>query len=99
MNSFNIKFEIELGLVAFLALREIMILLIYFSVTGLRRNEVKFLFFKYFENFFFDFGILSNFFAIVPKKKTTSNKVLKKELTKLLKTLNMMEKSIGKYGL
>ena len=46
LNSFNIKFEIELGLVAFLALREIMILLIYFSVTGLRRNEVKFLFFK-----------------------------------------------------
>ena len=42
LNSFDIKFEIELGPGAFLELREIIILLISFSVTGLRRNEVKF---------------------------------------------------------
>ena len=42
LNSFNTKFGIELGPVAFLALRETIILLISFSVTGLRRNEVKF---------------------------------------------------------
>ena len=42
LDSFNIKFDTELGPVAFLALREIMILLISFSVTGLKRNEVKF---------------------------------------------------------
>ena len=40
LNSFNIKFKIEIGPVTFLALREIMTLLISFSVTGLRRNEV-----------------------------------------------------------
>ena len=43
LNSFNTKFGIELGLVAFLALRETIIMLLYsFSVTGLGRNEVKF---------------------------------------------------------
>ena len=46
LNSFNKKFGIELGPVAFLALRETITLLNSFSVTGLRRNEVKFWFFK-----------------------------------------------------
>ena len=42
LNSFNKKFGIELVPVAFPAFRETIILLIYFSVVGVRRNEVKF---------------------------------------------------------
>ena len=42
LNSFLKKFGIELGPVAFPALRETITLLISFSVAGLRRNEVKF---------------------------------------------------------
>ena len=37
LNPFNRKFEIELGPVAFLALRETIILLIPFSILGLRK--------------------------------------------------------------
>ena len=46
LNSFNIKFGIELGAVAFQAFRETIISLTSFSVTGLSRNEVRFWFFK-----------------------------------------------------
>ena len=42
LNFFNTKFGNELGPVTFLALSETMILLISFSVAGLRRNKVKF---------------------------------------------------------
>ena len=42
LNSFNINFGIELGPVAFLALREIMILLISFSVMSLEEMKLSF---------------------------------------------------------
>ena len=44
LNSFNTKFGIELGPVAFLALGETIILLISFSLQGL--GEMKYWFFK-----------------------------------------------------
>ena len=40
--SSNTKFGIELGPVAFSALRETMLLFISFSIAGLSRNKVKF---------------------------------------------------------